>query len=172
MNEQIWINPRCDRSTWGPGAWDGEPDKVQWTDEATGLVCLAKRNYDSGNWCGYVGVDATHPWHGKDYDDLPDYGPGVHGGLTYADACQEGPPAATICHIPEPGQPDHLWWFGFDCHHCDDLAPGYAARYRDAEYSAIFTDGIYRTLQYVRNECRDLAWQIASAASAPGDAHG
>jgi hypothetical protein len=41
-----------DKSAWGPGPWTDEPDKVQWTDTATGLPCLAKRNPRGGHWCG------------------------------------------------------------------------------------------------------------------------
>jgi hypothetical protein len=29
-----------DKSQWGPGPWQDEPDKKQWQDEATGLPCL------------------------------------------------------------------------------------------------------------------------------------
>lgn len=162
MNEQTWIDARVDRSEWGAGAWDGEPDKVQWTDETTGLVCLAKRHPRSGNWCGYVGVSDKHPWHGKGYSDLPDYGPEVHGGLTFADACQEGPPDQTICHIPEAGTPDHLWWFGFDCHHCDDYAPGSAAFNRKHGFDD--PSETYKPLGYVKQECADLARQIAAVS--------
>jgi len=167
MTEQTWIDSRVDRTDWGPGEWDGEPDKMQWADPATGLVCLAKRNAHGGNWCGYVGVDATHPWHGKGYNDLPDYGPEVHGGLTFADKCQQGPPEQTICHIPEPGQPEHLWWFGFDCHHGYDMAPDSTAYWRKAgKLELIDADEQYRSLRYVRGQCEALARQIRAADSA------
>jgi hypothetical protein len=164
MNEQTWIDGRVDRSKWGPGDWDGEPDKAQWTDEATGLVCLAKRHYTSGNWCGYVGVAPGHPWHGKGYNDCD---VDVHGGLTFADTCQEGPPEQTICHIPAPGEPDGLWWLGFDCHHAWDLAPGTQAFWRERGQDHIFTgsDETYRTLGYVKRECAKLAQQIAAVKS-------
>jgi hypothetical protein len=164
MTEQTWIDPRIDRSEWGAGQWDGEPDKVQWTDEVTGHVCLAKRNPRSGNWCGYVGVAPSHPWHGKDYDDLPDYGPKVHGGLTFSDLCQEGPPEATICHIPAPGEPDGLWWFGFDCHHYMDFAPGAAALNRKYGFNFSDSDESYKPLAYVKNECASLAKQLAAVS--------
>jgi hypothetical protein len=155
-----WIDPRCDRSQWPPGEWDHEPDKVQWTDKATGLSCLAKRHPRSGHWCGYVGVSESHPWHGKSYDDLPDYGPSVHGGLTFADSCQEGPPAETICHVPAPGDPEHLWWFGFDCAHCFDQSPEDHVRAREDSFWSLDPTTQYRALWYVRSECGRLAWQI------------
>lgn len=64
--KQTWTNPN--RSFPPGGAWDAEPDKQQWVDEATGLDCLAVRN-PSGTWCGYVGVPTTHPVFGKYYSD-------------------------------------------------------------------------------------------------------
>jgi hypothetical protein len=166
MNEQTWIDSRVDRSKWPAGEWDGEPDKVQWTDADTGLVCLAKRNSRSGNWCGYVGVSDAHPWHGKGYNDLPEYGPEVHGGLTFANSCQEGPPEQTICHIPAPGTPDHLWWFGFDCAHAWDYSP--MDKVLEAERGYPFTvghDETYKPLGYVKRECTSLARQIAAASA-------
>jgi hypothetical protein len=155
MTEQTWIDGRVDRSKWGPGEWDGEPDKVQWTDSSTGLVCLAKRNSHYGNWCGYVGVAPGHQCHGKGYDDLDVE---VHGGLTFAGGCDEGPPEQTICHVPEPGAPDHLWWLGFDCHHAWDLAPGSNAYWRERGKP----DEHYRPLPYVKGQCAALAKQIVN----------
>ena len=66
-----------------------------------------------------------------------------------------------ICHKPEPGDPDNVWWFGFDCAHCDDLAPE-MLKYRD------FSRGIetYRDLAYVRHEVESLAGQLAALGEA------
>lgn len=168
MNEQSWINDKCDRSEWGPGAWDGEPDKVQWKDDATGLACLANRNHHSGNWCGYVGVPPGHPLHGKGYDDVKigeDGYPDVHGGLTFAEECGEADaPCRGICHIPEPGEPEHLWWFGFDCHHGMDFAPGSAAFARSRGWDEDDRKR-YRPLAYVKAECTSLAAQIATVTA-------
>lgn len=59
---QTWVNPDLDRSTWGNGPWDGEPDKMYWVDEETQLPCLMVRaNPETGNWCGYVAVEPDHP---------------------------------------------------------------------------------------------------------------
>lgn len=56
----------ADRSNWRTGgAWEDEPDKVVWVDEATGLDCMARRG-PVGAWCGYVGVTEVHPWHGQE----------------------------------------------------------------------------------------------------------
>jgi hypothetical protein len=84
----------------------------------------------------------------------------VHGGITYADACAEDGP---ICHVPAPGEPDDVWWFGFDCGHAFDLAPGMVAHYRTlpglAGSSPLF-DGTYRDVAYVRAEVEGLAHQL------------
>lgn len=170
MNEQTWVNPKIDRSPWPAGEWDKEPfDKVQWTDDATGLVCLARRNERNGNWCGYVGVAPGHPWHGKDYNDVRNVGTDdeyidVHGGLTYADACDEGSAPLGICHIPEPGTPEHLFWFGFDCAHAWDRSPQDEVMARSGYPFTRNADEFYRDIAYVKNECRKLAAQLASAS--------
>jgi hypothetical protein len=154
-----------DKAPWGEGPWLAEPDKVQWTDEATGLVCLAKRNPRMGMWCGYVGVAEGHRFYGVRYDAVD---VDVHGGLTYADFCEEDTPEeSSICHAPAPGEPDRLWWLGFDCGHYFDLMPGTVAALR-ADASAVVEDlmdlgSTYRTLDFVRDECRSLAAQLAAA---------
>jgi hypothetical protein len=151
---------------WPAGPWDGEPDKVQWPDETTGLPCLAVRNLHFGHWCGYVGLSPDHPMYGKGYsDEGVDFA--VHGGLTFADKCRPGENEAEgICHTPAPGEPDHVWWFGFDCAHIGDRWP------RDEMHGlrgGIWSAGpheSYRTLAYVQRQCVDLAAQVASVNSA------
>lgn len=120
MEHKTWAT--VDKSGWGPGPWQDEPDKEQWADGATGYACLLKRG-PVGALCGYVGVPAGHPWHGVGYDDIEPY-PEVHGGLTYSSLCQEGPEGETICHVAAPGEPEPLWWLGFDCAHAFDTWPG------------------------------------------------
>ncbi len=126
------------------GPWATEPDKMQWPDTATGLPCLAVRHPTSGHWCGYVGVAEGHPLFGKDYD-TPEVR--VHGGLTYSAPCNDH-----ICHVPAPGEPDHVWWFGFDCVHSGDISP---ARSRHS-----WSGDVYRTLKFVQAECTRLATQL------------
>lgn len=110
------ILPREQRiEQWGEGPWLDEPDRVDFT--YAGLPCLLHRNPRMGNWCGYVAVLPGHALHGKSYgDDGVDVD--AHGGLTYSEAC-----SGHICHVPEPGEPDNVWWFGFDCAHSGDLVP-------------------------------------------------
>jgi hypothetical protein len=98
-----------DKSGWGSGPWQDEPDKKQWLDLETRLPCLAVRG-PGGHWCGYVGVTESHPLHGKDYNDcvVPELHeshegdendwhysctPGgmldCHGGVTFANECSK-----------------------------------------------------------------------------------
>jgi hypothetical protein len=142
---------------WPSGEWDSEPDKVQWQDKKTGLPCLAVRHRDYGHWCGYVGVTDQHPWYGKDCDALND-NPDVHWGLTYADKCQPSDDESKgICHVPAPGEPDHVWWFGFDCAHSGDASPqdfAYWEKRGEVPYAN------YRSLSFVKNQCKKLAEQL------------
>lgn len=155
-----------DRSKWPSGEWDGEPDKVQWKHEATGLPCLAVRHPRSGHWCGYVGVAEGHPLFGKEYDseEVNIY---THWGLTFADACSPSETESTgICHIPQPGEPDHVWWFGFDCAHHGDYSPQDAVYARDRGYPfTIGGDSTYKTLEFVNQECQKLADQLHAVRS-------
>jgi hypothetical protein len=134
-----------DKSTWGPGLWQDEPDKVQWKDEATGLPCLIVRG-PHGSWCGYVGVPSSHPVYEMDYDNITAE---VHGGLTYARKCQEN---GHICHLVENGEDDDVWWLGFDCNHSNDFAPGYRSLMDGGE--------TYRDQAYVVAEVEKLAKQL------------
>lgn len=164
-----------DKSTWGVGPWQEEPDKAVWVDEATGLDCMVNRG-PSGAWCGYVGVAPGHLLHGRGYSmclthgeecedhwqhSTPDSIFRVHGGLTYADKCQPtDDPTKHVCHIPQPGRPDDVWWLGFDCAHLHDFAPGMAARH--PEDTRLPTE-VYRDLNYVVREVERLASQLAEA---------
>ncbi len=145
-----------DKSAWPRGPWDKEPDKVQWFDKASGLPCLAVRHREWGHWCGYVGVAEGHPLF-----ELGDVSLEAHGGITFAAMCAPGEPEATgICHIAGPGEPEHVWWLGFDCAHAFDLKPNFPVfEWQPARLLAM--RDVYRTLRYVRRECRELAEQLA-----------
>lgn len=154
MSEQTEL--KIDRTGWGPGPWDGEPDKLTWKTEA-GLPGMIVRNR-LGGLCGYVAVTKEHPLFAVEYNagewpNSPEARFSVHGGLTYSDKC-----SGNICHVPEPGEPDDVWWFGFDCVHSGDLAP-YSTKYEGGPW---YGDE-YRTIDYVRGEVEDLARQLAEA---------
>ena len=154
-----------DKATWGDGPWQQEPDRAEW--EHAGLPCLAVRN-QFGVWCAYAAVPPGHRLHGQPYE-TPDVG--VHGGLTYADRC-----SGDICHTPRPGEPEDVWWFGFDCGHFSDFMPASHARTRylgppfeNTDYdharaaaAARFDVEVYRTLDYVRDETNQLAEYLAN----------
>lgn len=154
------------------GAWDSEPDSLDF--EHCGLKCSIRRMPNMGHLCGYVSVSDDHPWYGKTYDDrvhVPKLAERqismdkvgaitmfcasalcdieseqaaivlvleVHGGITYSGRLN--------------GDDGNLWWFGFDCSHCDDLQP-----------HPKFTHerGVYRNFEYVKTETQGLAEQLA-----------
>jgi hypothetical protein len=111
-------------------------------------------------------VPEGHPAFGRGRDDvdaeLPD---GVHGGLTYAAPCQEDEREHGICHVPEPGQPDRVWWLGFDTAHAFDRMPAMEGRLRRQGFDGPpFPGDRYRTLRYVQAECGRLAAQLDAMA--------
>jgi hypothetical protein len=144
-----------DKSGWAPGPWQSEPDKMQWTDEATGLPCLIVRG-PFGALCGYVGVAEGHVAFAQHYERV---GVDVHGGLTFADFCADTDDESRhICHTPAEGEPTHVWWLGFDCAHCDDLCPSDRGRQVSGEF---FRHRRYRDLAYVKSEIATLAAQLS-----------
>lgn len=150
-----------DKSTWGDGPWQDEPDKLQYPDPATGLPCLIVRTSHAGNLCGYVGVPPSHSLHGKNYDDV---NVSVHGGLTFADTCQpHADESDGICHLADEGEPDNVFWFGFDCAHYMDLSPAYASQFPLMD-SFNDTNSTYRDLAYVKSEVASLAKQLHETA--------
>lgn len=143
-----------DKSSWGHGQWQDEPDKLQWQDEATGLPCLIVRSTSSGSLCGYVGIVEGHPDFKCDYDNV---NVEVHGGLTFAGFC-----GGHICHEPDTGEPDHVWWLGFDCAHASDVSPGFSqlARTMAQLYEGCTSQPTYKALEYVKAEVTQLAAQL------------
>jgi hypothetical protein len=142
-----------DKTNWGAGPWQDEPDKIQYEDADTGLPCLITRSPHMGNLCGYVGIAEGHPFFGVEYTDIDLV---AHGDVNFSSFCQtDGSEAQRVCHVPGPGEPDRVWWFGFDCAHAgSDMMP------------AIPTPrhwGTYRDLPYVREQIKSLAAQLLRA---------
>lgn len=142
------------KKEWGEGPWQSEPHRAEW--EHAGLPCIAHRG-GSGAWCGYVGISPGHPFHGKGYSEVEE-SVSVHGGLTYAEACQ-----GHICHVPKPGEPDNLWWFGFDAAHAGDMTPRSLVFSR--KYSLPADAEHYWTLAEIQAETNRLAEQLAAVKS-------
>lgn len=108
---------------------------------------------------GYVGIDSTHPYYGMDYaTDGPD-GIMCHWGLTYAGKAYWD-------------DESDLWWFGFDCGHCEDkhdtqtaisygLIDENQAFLLDAFGHLVLTDDkSVRDLDFVKDNCKLIAAQL------------
>ena len=168
----------------GDHPWLGEADKVAWRDPATSYECIMLRNAAGGFLEGYVGVPRDHPLYGFDRHALPDgLGIAVHGGIGYAEICEDGPTpqrrtvreeARRICHVPSgPAryQPtehatdyrvedDHAWWFGFACNGPTDVVPiDPLHRHRDSAAAGGIRQ-TYRDDDYVCGEVLNLAAQL------------
>jgi len=113
-----------------------EGDHHRWTQDCNGIEieCVIRRN-GIGSLCGYVLINSDNNLFGLDYDEISyriDFIP--HGGLTYSDEFEGG------------------WLVGFDCSHAGDYCPNLPVNYGG---------GIYRNLEFVRNECNELAKSIS-----------
>ena len=144
--EETIERPALDKTKWGPGPWQTEPDRIDWIN--SGFSCMALRN-GFGVWCGYVGVPKSHPDYGASRDDVGVY---VYGGLTYANECWRH-----ICHVPAPGMPDKVWWFGFDCAHGLDFIP--STNILRAHIN-LQDDLVYRDADFIKAETNRLAAQL------------
>lgn len=167
--DRVVRSSEVDKTRWGDGPWVKEPDKVEWRDSATGYRCIANRNMISGIWCGYVAVPLGHPAHGRDRDqDLPDeISNTAHGGITYADRSSKSINSGAI----NAAEADPQWWFGFDCGHAGDYAPGLASQMEEIRRKTgralplpTFAHSEYRTLDYVVSWCGQLAAALFALA--------
>jgi len=129
--------------------WDLEPVGPHEVEES-GLRCVVVRG-PMGAWCGYVEVPKGHPFFGlksggfmRDENAIDALD--VHGGVTYAGRGVDGMKEGTIG--------EGRWYIGFDASHWGDLIPLLV------EQSSAFSDGDYRTLDYMLREARCLARQI------------
>jgi hypothetical protein len=163
-----------DKSGWPDGPWKTEPDRIEWTH--AGYTCLIRRHPHHGALCGYVGVDNTHPLYGEEWNITPAVDElAAHRGVNYSGHC-----SGEICHVPAPGMPDDVWWFGFDCAHAFDLSPGFLNLEAEAEErspvlrnmrerleqlpSAELFREVYRDLAYVKAVTEGLAAQLRALA--------
>lgn len=147
VQRMVTIEDRA--AKFGPGPWQDEPDRIEWRNE--GFPCLMIRHPSMGHWCGYVGVEPGHPWHGSQDDSIAD----VHGGITYSKEC-----AGSVCHVPQPGEPEHVWWLGFDCAHSGDLSPCSLVHF--GAHHGVDRE-TYRDERYVRAQTEALAKQALAA---------
>lgn len=149
---------QLDKSAWGDGPWQDEPDELGWQDQETGLPCAIIRAPITGSLCGYVGVPPGHPLFGWRYDDPLPMALAVHGEITWSGA------------LPNQRDTTHHY-FGFDCAHCDDYMPAMVAKLRQLSLiddrflplaATTFSSfgETYRTIDFVKAECARLAKQL------------
>ena len=137
------------KSEWEDGPWQYEPDRVEF--EHKGYPCLIIRT-PMGHLCGYVAVKPEHPMYGKDYNDV---NVEVHGGLTYGNHCN-----GHICHVPKKGEPDNVYWFGFDHAHAWDYSPYKSSLAKQNHIFDKMPDEEYRDIEYVTKGVKSLAEQL------------
>jgi hypothetical protein len=77
------------------------------------------------------------------------------------EAWREATQARAICHIPGDGEPDNVWWLGFDCVHYGDLAPKMPKMNATLGGHDVRDYETYRDLAYVRAEVASLARQLS-----------
>ena len=116
--------------------WETEPDFVEFIDQDTGYKCFIQRHPELKHLCGYVDLPKEHKLYGI-FSEEEDFE--VHGGVTYTGK-------------REFEQPNYIadYVLGFDCGHAGDLVPGVK----------IFHEEVYRDIEYVTNECKNLAKQL------------
>lgn len=146
-----------DKSDWGDGAWQGEPDLVMWRAKTPPHYrCQVSRNY-FGSLNGYVAIPPGHPAHGVDFqrvEHLPS-----HRGLSFSGWATE-----------------QHWVLGFHCGGTFDVQPAMNARLRKTGPVPAFMtgeeDGMgeafrmhYRDLPYVRAVVETLAAALAKIAA-------
>ena len=139
----------------GPGPWIDEPDREEFRSHD--LPCIIRRHKELGFLCGYVAVPPGHPLHGVSYQDAYQLVRlRAHGDVNYSKPCDED-----VCHVPAPGEPDDVWWFGFHCGYGWDYIPAHGPwlkREPDLES--------YRDINYVRVAVEMLAIQLAAVVRA------
>jgi hypothetical protein len=160
-----------------------------------GLKCVVLF-LEMGHRCGYVGIGKNHPLFGVDYSqdikspellqelNSTDIGKrgiidvfcwdgekttpsilfNVHGGVTYSGGEARYPILQVF---------NDLWWFGFDCAHCDDAKDWVTLKRRverhkweamwSIEQKFPFRNDmrIVRNREYVEDECRRLAESLS-----------
>ena len=109
--------------------------------------------------CGYVGLPKDNQYYRKEYDDIP---VNCHCGLTYS--------SSTLFHQEDK----NTWWIGFDCGHAcdgfdiDKLKEYYAEddevmkmiNYMHSYHTMMNENYDYRTLDYVKEECKKIVDQL------------
>lgn len=120
--------------------WETEPDFLEFIDEDTGYRCFIERRPELNHLCGYVELPKEHKLYGS-FSEENFYNIEVHGGVTYTGRREFKQQNYTADYV-----------VGFDCAHAGDLVPGINNN-PAIEY-------VYRDIEYVTNECKNLAKQL------------
>lgn len=141
LEDEYDINPKTN-------PWETEPDFLEFVDEGTGYRCFIQRHPKLKHLCGYVELPEKHKLYGEtNVDNGFLLNLDVHGGVTYANAktikrYEKRPNFFIDEYVP--------YVVGFDCGHAGDLVPGVKS----------FHEEMYRDIEYVTNECKNLAKQL------------
>lgn len=148
------LDAACSRP-WPPGPWDTEPDRELF--ESLGFQCMCLRGF-SGAWCGYVGVDSTHPWYRRQDKEGMECASPVE--ITFSGTFHPD-------HRVKPrGFCEHLWWVGFHCGHGLAIQPRMEAvmlKYGETFGEISGFDRHYTTLEEIRGLVGMLAVDAARA---------
>lgn len=138
LEDEFDINPKTN-------PWETEPDLLEFVDEDTGYHCFIKRHLELKHLCGYVALNKEHKLYGKDKEDSCFDKINVHKGLSYS---------GELGFWSTSNNYKKLYYvLGFDCGHAGDLVP-YLYN------SNPFIGGSYKDIEYVTNECKNLAKQL------------
>jgi hypothetical protein len=143
-----------DKSEWGKGPWENEPDLQSWIDSETQYACVTRRNM-FGAWLGHVGLDASHPLYmlqpgAPEFEFIETHGsPELFVGFYEDDAKRFVPP-------------QKLWWIGFSCMQSTDYCPLTDREPYIKGKRGKATTKTYRTFEYVCEQVLFLASQLAS----------
>lgn len=111
-DESIFHSPRA---SWTPGAWQDEPDIVEWRAPGIPYPLLIVRGR-TGCLCGYVGLPKGHPLHGMWQGDRTRF--------TWSESPEEINAAFQCGGVYVPtGEPPTCWWLGFHCGAMHELMP-------------------------------------------------
>lgn len=127
--------------------WKTEPDFFEFVDEDTGYRCFIQRHPELKHLCGYVELPKEHKLYGKDNMDNEEIFNeiDVHGGVTYTGEIRFKQPNYTIDYV-----------VGFDCGHWTDYVP-FSLPWG---MNKIIANETYKDIEYVTNECKNLAKQL------------
>lgn len=124
------------------GQWSIEYDNVEWIDEDTGLTCIVRRHTGLGSLSGYIRIPEEHSLYKAKFGDKKILDLEVHGGISFV-------------HFWDKGHTDFR--IGFDCGHAFDYKPLLSEL---SKVELNLTNSEYRSMKYVREECKRLAKQI------------